>query len=491
MEKQMFRIPGHQQRTFDTPIQVILASIAGLLLGLIAVTFKSSWILIGFLAILMVILTVRRPELSVLTILLFLSTVIPDARIPIINVGPGRLYITELIFLLLFVIFVVRWLTIPTVKVQHTPLDLPLLLFVFCAVITTIWSVLHNNVLLQHAIPELRVIFYYLLFFIVTNLITEKKNIKLLLQGINWFATIVALGMIVQYMLGSSIPILEGRVEFLSDQSGITRITDTPGEALITLVVIINLIRLLNGKLDKINYFDIIQLLLISTALIMTFNRTHWVMVIISGLIAVIFINWHNRKRILYWGIVLFFLIMAVVSFAVINPQTSIGKLLNSTFNRGLTILQLDSYQENDQSTLRWRDFEYKYGFPQIAKHPLFGMGLGAEYRPRLYEIDHANFNGQLFTHNAHLWLAIKTGLISYSFFMIFIIVFIWRGIHFWRKVEDIDLRNTLLGITIAMFATLIGANIHPFYMTLFWTPLIGVLIGVGENIIRLEQKSV
>ena len=41
------------------------------------------------------------------------------------------------------------------------------------------------------------------------------------------------------------------------------------------------------------------------------------------------------------------------------------------------------------------------------------------------------------------------------------------------------------------MFATLIGANIHPFYMTLFWTPLIGVLIGVGENIIRLEQKSV
>lgn len=350
---------------------------------------------------------------------------------------------------------------------------------------------MNNRVMLEFTVPEIRVIYYYLMFYITTNLVKDKCDIEFLIEGMNWLTGIVALVMVLQFGLGRTIPILEGRVEVLSAQaSSITRITDTPGEGLITVMVIINLIRLITGRIKLKGLIFIGLLGLQIVALIMTFNRTHWLMVIVSVLLTLLLTEWKDRDKFIYWGVVLLLFVIVIIGIAVISPSSKFGYFVLTSLKRGLSLFQFDSYEQTTDSTLRWRDFEYLYGFRQIAKYPVIGMGLGAIYRPNILAIDHANFFGQVYTHNAHLWLAVKTGLLGYGLFLLFILSFIIRGFINWKKIADPTNNMLLLAITCAMLTIVIGANIHPFFMTLFWTPLIGVLLGLGELLIRFGVKE-
>lgn len=485
------KLPYHQVRTFDTPIQVVLAGLVGIGLGGLVVFLEQSWLLLVIGAIIFVMITIRRPVWGILAVLLVLTTVIPESRIPLINVGPLRVLVSDLVVVFLFALIVLRMMLVPGVTWQRTALDLPLLGFLIVAVGTTVWSLMNGRVMFQFAIPEIRIIFYYLLFYITTNLVRSTRDIEFVIEGMNWLAGLVALLMVLQFAVGRTIPILEGRIEVLSEQAGsITRITDTPGEGLITVMVIINLIRLITGKVRMKGLVFIGLLALQMIALIMTFNRTHWLMVFAAVLLTLFVTEWKERDKFVYWGVVLVLFIIVIVGIALINPSSDFGHFVMTSLQRGLTMFQLDSYQQTTQSTLRWRDFEYQYGFMQVARHPVIGMGLGAIYRPNLFVIDHPNFFGQVYTHNAHLWLAMKTGLLGYGLFMLFILRFILRGFLGWKKIEDPSQHVLLLAITCVMLTVVIGANIHPFFMTLFWSPLIAVLLGLGEAIIRVGVKE-
>ena len=484
----MLKLPENKTGIIETPMQVATALLLGVVLGLAAWAFPNK-IMIGLGGIIIMLIALKRPEFAVLGVIILLATIVPENRIPIVNVGPGRLYITEPLIILLIVVIFLRWLSNPAVKLKNTPVDVPLIVFYLWALISTLLAVAQSSVEISDAIPEIRNLSYYLIFFVITNLVIKEKNIKSLINVFFWLATITAAAMIIQYYLGYSLPFLEGRVEELDPISGVTRITDTPGEATITIAFILKSVFLLTNKLQKRTFVDFLQWILVGAAVLMTYNRTHWIMVAFAILATFYLVRSQKREKFIYWMIILFFIVLAVISFSSVFPQYEFSQFINSSISRFASLRSMESYSSNS-STLSWRSFEYRYGFPQILAHPVFGLGLGAAYRPTLQNIDYAGFYGEKYTHNGLLWIAMKTGVIGFVLIMLVFIIPIVQGLKNWRKINDPLLQSVFLGTTLLLIGLMIGTNIHPLIITTFWTPLLGIFMGLNQSILNIVKET-
>jgi len=118
------------------------------------------------------------------------------------------------------------------------------------------------------------------------------------------------------------------------------------------------------------------------------------------------------------------------------------------------------------------------------------GLGLGAKYRPEVYSIDDEAKNTQHYTHNSHLWVAMKTGLIGYALLLLMSFTFIWRGFSYWSRISDPYMSGIALGFALAYLSAFIAGLIHPIFVTLFWTPILGTMMGINEVIYRIYKPG-
>ncbi len=484
-----------RSKGFDQTIQLILAVLAGVALGAVSLVLSPLWTMVGIAGIVIVLVAIKWPELSILAVIAALCTILPDEQMPVINLGPGRLYVTEPIVLGLYAVVVVRWLVDRSFRLVRTPLDLPLILFYIWAIGSTIIAIVNKTVEPAAYIPEIRVVSYYLLFFLMTNLIREKGQLETLIKGFFFLATVVAAAMIYQYTLGTSVAFLSGRVEVLETAGtvsrDVTRITDTSGEGIITLAFILKSVLLMTKSIKVKRIPSLVQWALFGVAMVMSFNRTHWAVSAMIILATVLIVRGEMRQRLLKWILIFVYLLPLAAIPLMVMPNTKAGKLASATIARVDTLVSPESYEAGSTtSTIRWRDFEYQYGFQQIQKNPVLGLGLGAEYRPMVFGIDDEYFDGRGYTHNAHLWLAVKTGLAGFLLFMWLMVLAIVRGLDRWRKVKDEHLRSIVLGITLSFAGFILVGILHPIYMTLYWTPLLGMMFGVNEVVYRIEELA-
>ena len=475
---------------FEKTLIMLSTICIGLLLGLNALFLPPSWALGIPITILVIITTIKHPSIGILGVLFFLCTVIPEESVPIINIGPGRLLITELIVLAMFLFIIIRWLVERDFHFSTSPLNLPILLFYIWALSATIRALLWTDLTISESIPEIRIVSYYMVFYLVTNLIKNKSELEFFIRGFFLLATGVAITMIVQFIIGTKIPFLPGRVEVLvtgqESYGNITRIFDTPGESIITVCLIIKSIELFTSKLTISKGFQVIQWALLGTAMVLTFSRTHWLIVVLAFALAFLLTRKQDKRNFINWSYFLLFSVPLIILLIIAFPDSQAASLLNASADRFTSVLTVETYTgSSDTSTLRWRDFEYKYAVPQILQHPIFGLGLGAIYRPPVYGIDDAWTNLQRYIHNSQLWIVVKTGLVGYFFLAWFSIVFLWRGFKNWRKISDPHKRGFFLGTTLSYVGILVASNIHPVFTVLFWTPIIGVIMGLNEVIIK------
>jgi len=482
-----------KSKGFNQTIQLILAVLVGVVLGTVSLVLSPIWTMVGIIGIVVVMVAIKWPELSILAVIAALCTVLPEAQMPVVNVGPGRLYMTEPIVIGLFAVVIIRWLVERDFRLVRTPTDLPLLVFYIWAIGTTLIAIINQNVDPASYIPEIRIVSYYLLFFLVTNLIRKKGQVETLINGFFFLGSVVAVAMIYQYIMGTSVAFLSGRVEVLETagtvSSGVTRITDTAGEGIITLAFILKSVLLMTKSIKVQRFPTLVQWILFGVAMVMSFNRTYWVISALIIVVTAIIVRGEMRKRLVKWVMIFVYLLPLAAIPLLVMPDTRAGGLVGAAIQRVGSVLSLESYEEGSTtSTVRWRDFEYTYGFQRIQEHPAEGLGLGAEYRPLVFGIDDEWFDGRGYTHNAHLWLAVKTGLVGFLFFMWLMVLAIVRGFDRWRKVKDGHLSSIVLGITLAFAGFIIASFLHPIYMTLYWSPLLGMMFGVNEVIYRIEE---
>ncbi len=480
---------SYQLRTFESSFQITTAILVGLLIGFAILWVPAPWLFVLLMLIPVTIFSFRYPELGILLIIIILCTIIPEAQVPKINLG-RKFYITEIVFIIFTIYVIYKWLLSRNTTFVITPIGILLILFFLWAIGVTFYQLLYGSVEEDTAISEMRIVSYYLTFILAVNLLRNKDDISRLIKGLLFIATIVSGLMIIQFILGPTIKIIPGRVEQLITDgrvhSQVTRIMDTTGEGLITVAFILQTTLLFIRKVKLSHFLSLAQWAILGIGVILTFSRAHWVLTFLSLFLLLFFIESRIRWRIIQWFLVLFFLSPLVILPILAAPDSPPARLVTASIERAFSVANFENYVSGEESTLRWRDFEYVYGIPQIIKNPVTGLGLGAQYRHALYKIDTRDSGLLYYLHNSHLWIAIKTGLVGYFFFISFIFLAVWRGFRLYKKVDDLYFRGAILGFTLALFSAVWVGIIHAVFMSLFWTPLLGLIIGINEAMYRI-----
>jgi O-antigen ligase len=477
------------------PFRLVVVGSVGLLLGVASLRASPLLVLGGLAAVFLVLAVVKRPEIALLGLIIGTSTIVPEESLPVIlSVGPGRLFITDFLLLMPLGLIILRWLVEPDFKIVRTPLDLPILAFYGVALLSTLIALIRSlplsatiNTILQtppprisFAIPVVRAVSYYLTFFVVTNLVREERQLSLLLRGLFLLAVIVAGAMVVQYLLGPSVPILPGRVETLDTEgavfSGITRIIP-PGESLVLVIFLTTTITLLLDGFGSANILRFLLCGLLGLALILTFKRNFWIDVGLALLILAYLVRGQGRQRMVGVGLLTAFVAAIILLPILGSPGSQAAGLAGASLDRLASLTSSKTF-EDQQSSLRSRDLEYSYALPQIASHPLIGQGLGATRA------------GSGWIHNGHVWIALESGLFGYLCMAWLSLVCLLRGFKHWRRISDRKLRGSVLGFTLAYLGVVVSSMVSPLLVETNWTPVIGIMMGVNEVVFKKLDRA-
>jgi O-antigen ligase len=473
------------------PSQLLAAAGVGLLLSIVALRFSPIFALGALAAIFLAFVLLKRPEIGLLGILVNSSTLIVEGRprIPIIN----KFYLVDLVLLILLGLIVLRALVERNFKIIRTPLDRPLIGFFGLALLSTFIAVVNSSVTFSLAIAETRYVAYYLIFFAITSLVREDRQLRFLLRGMILLATVVAATMIVQFVLGDRVDLIAGRVETLTTNgtrySGITRVLP-PGQSLILIVFVVIAVTLALVKFRLRVLWRYVHLGLLGLSVVLTFNRSFWVGVILALLLLVYLSKRQERRRLAGWGMATILISALIMIPLFANPTSRAAQLVSASVERLGTLGSTKKTLEDKQSTFRWRYFEYGYAVPQIISHPLIGLGLGARYRPFVAGIDYAGFDGRGYTHNGHMWIMMKAGLLGYLCFMWLSLAFLFRAFKNWRRIPDPRMQGSVLGFALAYVGVLVGAIVDPMFVQWAWTPVIGIMMGMNEALFSRYANS-
>ena len=470
------------------PSPILIACGVGLILGAAALQFSPLWALIALAGVGGAFVILKRPELGLLGIVIATSTIIPDASLPRFSVGIGTVYITDLLFFALLGLIVVRLLAERNFHLVRTPLDIPLLAFYALGMLFTVAAILQSSLTLTESLGRIRAASNYLIFFFVTNLVREDRQLRLLMRGLFALATIVAVAMIAQYWLGTSIQILPGRVETLNTEGeillGMTRIIP-PGYSLVFLAFTTITIALVLDKFRTATIGTFVQWLLLGVGVILTFKRHLWIGLGLAILLLPIYLSKkQDLQKLVGRGVGALILVVMSVALIIAAPESKVGRLGGAFLERLGSLVDNSTY-EDPNSSLRWRDFEYQYALPQIASHPFVGLGWGGRHRPFVKGRDHVGFDGRSFVHNGHVSIVLQVGMLGYLSWLGLALISMFRGLKYARHIPDSQLRAWVLGFALTWVIVFFTSMVEPMVVEAYWTSLIGIALGVNEVVLR------
>lgn len=453
----------------------------GLLVGFGGLSISPLWTVAGLVVALSMIGLFKWPELLPLAFLVITSTVIRVDQAPSLSIGFGTLYITDILLLIAIAYIALSLITKPDFKLVRTPLDWPLVVFWVASLTSTIIAVAVSSLPWKQSLHETRVVTGYLLFFVVTNLIRNKKQLTHLINGLIYLATAVAIVTIVQHFLGHSPLVLTGRIEKFD---GVTRVI-LPGQSIIMIALTAVFATLV---FDKATILRFCQCGLLVIAMAITFFRASWVVAVLSIMVIAFSARGREAQRLIVCGVAATAIGSVFLLVVLARPISPEARAAGAASQRLETLFENRTYQ-NPYSSLRWRDFEYKYAFPRVLSHPLLGLGLGAYYRP-LTSKDHKDFDGRAFIHNGHLYVLLKAGGIAYLALICFTILALVRGLRFWKLIEDSYMKGIVLAFALTFMEVIVVSIVEPYMMQMPWTPVIGIMAGINESAFRLFRST-
>jgi len=467
--------------------KVVVTVGIGCLLGIASVSLPPFLVIGAVIAGGALFIVLKRPELGLLSILVLTSSIIFYSALPILPIGIGSLHIPDILLLTLLGQIVLRLVLKPKFRLVRTSLDWPLIIFIGWALLSTFFGVLRSTVGIVDARQAFRDVSYYLTFFVVTNSLQEMRQIRYLLKGMFFIATVVAVAIIAQFVLGESVQFMPGvgSLDSSSVAAADTARVLPPGRSMILVFFITLTVLLVMEKLRLKSWTNFVQWILIGAALMMTFLRSYWLVTGLAFLLLVFLTKGEIRRRLIGWGLAATSLLLLVLVFsALASSNSEISKLLSGSSERFSTLLSPNVLQE---SSLQWRFIENQYAVSSIISNPIFGVGVGGKYRPFDRRLDHQGmtWDARSFIHNGHLWILETMGFPGYVFFMSFLAIFLVRSFRNWRSIPDSQMRGFVLGFTLAMLGMLITATVESAFGTWIWTPIIGTIMGVNEFAFR------
>ena len=475
---------AHWLRRLLPAALAVAAVLGGALAGALATRLSVQFTALILGGLVVILLLFSRPEYAILLILVASSSIFDPRQVPSISVG-FTFSAVEVLLILLLGLVVAQSLGDRGRPYVQTPLDLPIALFFLATFLSLENAVLNLGTNVDVLEYRWRIMFNYLLFFAVTNLVRTRRQLLRLVVGLLTLATIVAVMMLAQQAVGTSVVILPGRVEtagvFEDAFSGVTRILP-PGQSLILVMLLPALVLLITRRpLDRTGWLLSLSVALLLTALAFTFNRNMWAgtAVALAGLFLVS--TPAQRKRLVQFLVVL--ALLAAIAIPLANLYAPhVGQIFDALYIRAASLFSGERVAHS--ASWQWRLMENRHAWAQIQRHPWLGIGPGNHYRPRI-RLGGDETTGYM--HNTYLFVLMDFGLAGFVPLLWFSLLFLIRGYRRWALIRDPTWQAVALGLTLAYIPLLVAGIAAPVFMDWFWTPVVGVVLGVNEVIYRLE----
>lgn len=431
------------------------------------------------------IVTAKKPEIGILGILILISSIIFEEELPIIPINIGSLHISDVLLIYLAMILFYKIFNDREFTFSKSPANLPLCLFYISALLSAFVAINYYGMEFNTVVRVLRAISYYLIYYIVTNLIKDKKQIEFLVNGMFIVAVIVALAMLTQAIIGDSVHLIPGRIE----KSGTFEETYEalrllpPGQTLlyilfVTAISVITLKR--DSKMLLSSYFYMIMVL--GMGVILTYNRTYWVAVIFVGTMFMLMIPYKNKMRLM--SVTVLYMLMIAILFFTYGNENRFKETVESVSERFGSLVAGKELKQSASVDDRFRENEY--AIAKIKEHPLLGIGLGNDYRPEIYDRkDELTY----YVHNGYLWMLVDMGLLGFMLFMWFYSGFIIRCWKKWKFIEDTYLKALVVGFMLSGIGIIPMALFNPIFLQWFSIVNLAVIIGLTDSIINLDNK--
>ncbi len=466
---------------------IALPVVLGIVLGLIILLADYRLVVAGGIGVVLIAASCMRPALGVLVIIGIIASIVFEEGLPYLTIGTISLHFTDIILLLLVAKIVYELIVSRDFHLARTPADVPLLLFLAIALTSTLVAVYAYDVDFNIAMREFRHFAYYLMFFIVTSFVRDKKTIKFILNVMFGIATVVAAVMIIQAIIGPSIQLMPGRVEAartFGTTYQATRILP-PGQLLLyvsLITVLCEIFLVSKGSFQK--SYRYLFLITFGGAILLTFNRSYWVTILFCLVILVCSSTILQKARMIVVGVVFLALLVLAVQFGVLRSDKVDG-FIQAVAARVESLYDAERIMHS--ATIKWRKMEHFYAAESIKDHPLIGIGLGNEYRP--YYIKPRD-DLTRYIHNGYYGITLKTGFLGLAAYLCFFILSLVRGVLYWKRVDDHALKTALVGFSLSATGIMIAVIINPIFLQWYSIVIIATMFGLNEAIIRLHKSE-
>lgn len=476
-----------QHTSMVTSGQLILFIVIGALVSLFLFTIPPAYIFLILGGIFVLAVITKRPEIGLLIIVILTSSIVFEESLPLIPIGLGSLHISDVLLLYMLGTLGYRFISDRDFSFAKSPLNIPILLFLAISLLSAALAVVRYGIDFNDVARLFRMISYYLLFFLITNLITEKEQIKFLLKGLLLIATVVAAAMVLQAIIGESIQLMPGRIEnaaTFGSQFEALRILP-PGQTLVFVTFLTAICTLVFVQDKPVLFSGTFYLIpLLGMGIILTYNRSYWVAAILGVMILLLITATEGKIRLV--ALLMVVLIFGGSILAMFGgTEGKLGATVDAVSTRFNSLFAGAELQQS--GPVDDRRIENGYAIAQIQSHPLLGIGLGNDYRPKIYGQDDKL---TYYVHNAYLFLLTDTGIVGFLFYFWFYILFLIRAAKSWKGISDNFLKSAVVGFMISGIAILLMALVIPVFMEWFSIVVIAGMIGLTEALIRINDME-
>jgi O-antigen ligase len=446
----------------------------GILLGAASLALGPALVLTGLLGVLLVYLAFATPEIVILILLAFVLGLVPAQLNLPISLFVGHFFATDLLLILLLSVVLVRLLVAKTFRRVETPLDTPLLLFCAAAIVGVATAVRNHGVRFSHATPEARVYLYYLIFFVVTNLIRTRSQLDRLIYGIPLIAVLVAGMMVIQAVAGRSLSIFRG---WSVQGDELVRLFN-PGFVACYIALMTLTCDMALRKDQRSRSVHTLVILLLGLGLLTTVTRNVLVSLAIGLGVLVVMVRRSELSRLAAaLTVVAGITLLGMAVLMLLGGEERLLQYFSAYLERTSRMFSATILSSHENVLIRWREIEYAW--QQITERPVFGIGFQTSYRPVFSQFERVSLTHYL--HNAYLSIWLKAGLLGLVSFMWLSLCFLRRGFQHWREVQDSFLGAVTLGFTLAYLALMVSNLVAPTFVQDQSAMIFAVIMGMNE----------
>lgn len=395
-------------------------------------------------------------------------------------------------------------------KLPMPRVAIPLLLFLIIAFLSLMNALLFENVAINWAFNDMRIIIYYAMFFAVGWAVTKEKQVRVIWLGLFIIADLIALIIYLQQPLGTSRPLLEsmvgGRWNLYPYGLGVRVVP--AAHALMHFMATISFAFIVYAKKSKwLFWFGVFQFGFLNLSLLLTFTRSQWLATFIAVFLIAVAVAPQYKDEILRW-LVKYSVPTALVTICVLGFfGTAVAEtltqvpLIGGVVERASTIFTPSDTLETN--SLEWRKFEFQLGMDALRENPWLGVSLGNNYR-QVTTIQGEALgwwtNGILdagyisrftrYVHSSYLSIAVKMGILGFATFMWFCIALIYEGFLLFRRLPEGINKGIVLAIITGFIGLMQWSIFHTHFMRTESTIAVGILAGIVAAINHLHRSN-